>query len=386
MKNIAVVTGSRAEYSLLYWLMKEIKDDPALNLQVIVTGMHLSKEFGDTYRIIEQDGFSIAYKVEMLLSNDSPVAVTKSLGLAIIGFADAYEQLQPDWVVLLGDRYEIFAAAQAAVVYRIPIAHIHGGETCGSPLDESIRHAITKMALLHFTTSEQYKKRVIQLGESPDRVVNYGPPILDHMQRTKLLTKQQLQEKLEITFDKSVFLVCYHNYTLNQYDGVMKINSILDALDKFPNAQIVFTCSNADPGGRLISDLLYQYQTNRRPNTKVFINLGMVLYYSLLRNADVLIGNSSSGIIEAPYFKTPTVNIGNRQKGRLMAESIICCKEDTSSIVDAINKALSPEFLKIIQSMDHYQNDSNVSFKIKEKLKYYNPNFNSISDFYDLEV
>lgn len=383
-RKICVVTGSRAEYGLLYWLMKEIKEDPELILQIAVTGMHLSPEFGLTYQIIEQDGFEIDAKVEMLVSSDTPVGIAKSMGLGIIGFADAFSNLSPDIVVLLGDRYEIFAAAQAAMVARIPIAHIHGGETTEGAIDEAIRHSITKMAHLHFVAALPYRNRVIQLGEQPDRVYNFGAPGLDHIRRTKLLSKEVLEKQLDFTFGTTNFLVTYHPTTLqtNTADGV---GNLLAALEHFPDVHIIFTKSNADTDGHMINQRLQAYANRHPQRMKVFASLGQLRYLSCLQYVDVVIGNSSSGIIEVPLFNKPTVNIGNRQKGRLKGETIIDCGENINDIVAAIEKALSPAFQQIVSKAVPVFGYGNASQRIKDVLKQINLENIIIKSFYDIE-
>ena len=368
-RKICIVTGTRAEYGPLYWLMKEVGADPDLQLQIIATGMHLSPEFGLTYQQIEADGFSIDAKVEMLLSSDSPVGIAKSMGLGVIGFADALDQLEPDILVVLGDRFEILAAAQAAMVARIPIAHIHGGETTEGAFDESIRHAITKMAQWHFVAAEPYRKRVIQLGETSDRVFNFGAPGLDHLQRLEWIDRPSLEKSLAIKLDPPVFLVTYHPATLSQQKPIAALNELLAALDEFPQATTIFTYPNADTGGRALIERLDQWVATNRHHAKAFVSLGQQRYLSLMHEADVIIGNSSSGLTEAPALKKATVNIGNRQKGRLRASSIIDASEEKELIVAAINKALSKEFRAELPFTKSLYGSGDVSRRIKDTLK-----------------
>lgn len=343
-RKICVVTGSRAEYGLLYWLMKDIQADPELTLQVVVTGMHLSPEFGLTYRVIEEDGFVIDRKVEMLLSSDTPIGIAKSIGLGVIGFADALAELRPDVLVLLGDRFEILAAAQAAMVARIPIAHLHGGEATEGLIDEAIRHAVTKMAHFHFVSAEPYRQRVIQMGEHPDRVFNVGAMGLDNIRRLPLLARQELQRTLGFPLDAPLFLVTYHPVTLRHGGAMQAVAALLSALDRFPEAHIVFTKSNSDTDGRAINKMLDEYVERHPRRAKAFITLGQLRYLSLMKFSDIVIGNSSSGIIEAPAMEKPTVNIGDRQRGRLKASSVIDCGETADQIEAAIRKALAPDF------------------------------------------
>lgn len=382
MRKICIVTGTRAEYGLLYWLMKEIQADDELQLQIIATGMHLSPEFGLTYKVIEDDGFVIDAKVEMLLSSDTPVGIAKSIGLGVIGFADALDRLKPDIMVLLGDRYEILAAVQAALVARIPVAHIHGGETTEGAIDESIRHAISKMSNLHFVAAETYRARVIQMGEQPKAVLNVGAPGLDNIKRLSLLNRQQFEESIDSTLGQLNFLVTYHPATLGSISSQEAMQELLSALDHFPHAQIIFTKPNSDTDGRVIGQMIDDYAQKNSGRVKVFISLGQVRYLSALQFVDAVIGNSSSGIIEAPAFKVPTVNIGERQAGRLKACSVIDCQETAGSIVAAIQHALSPSFRAEIENMVSLYGDGNASVEIKKYLKY--ATLYTSKHFYDL--
>lgn len=384
-RKICVVTGTRAEYGLLYWLMKEIQADEDLELQIIATGAHLSPEFGLTYKVIEADGFEIDEKVEMLLSSDTAVGITKSLGLATVGFADAYDRLKPDIVILLGDRYEMLAAAQAAMVASIPIAHISGGETTEGVIDEAIRHTVTKMASLHFVAAEPYRKRIIQLGENPERVLNFGDPGLDNIAKLKLLNKGELESELKFNFGELTFLVTYHPVTLFAEDIEKGVNALLEALDSFPKAQILMTYPNADVGGRLITRIIEDYALRNPNRVLLHTSLGQVLYLSAMKHCDIVIGNSSSGIVEAPALKKATVNIGYRQSGRLKAKSIIDCKEETADIFNAICKALSSEFQAEVSNVESLYGDCNASLKIKNYIKTVSLQDILIKRFYDLD-
>ncbi len=368
-RKLCIVTGTRAEYGLLYWLMKEVGADSDLQLQIIATGMHLSPEFGLTYQQIESDGFTIDAQVEMLLSSDSPVGIAKSMGLGVIGFADALVQLNPDVLVLLGDRFEILAAAQAALVARIPIAHIHGGETTEGALDENIRHAMTKMAQWHFVAAEPYRKRVIQLGEAPDRVFNFGAPGLDYLQHCEWLDRSSLEESLGILLNTPTFLVTYHPATLGQQSPVAAMNELLAALDAFPDATVIMTYPNADAGGRALIELLDEWVSINKRRSKAFFSLGQRRYLSLMREADVVIGNSSSGLTEAPALRKATVNIGDRQKGRLKASSVIDAMESKDAIVTALNKALAADFRATLPETKSLYGSGLVSRRIKDILK-----------------
>lgn len=386
-RKICIVTGTRAEYGLLYWLMKEIAADADLHLQIVATGMHLSPEFGLTYRQIEADGFAIDAKVEMLLSSDSQVGIAKSMGLGVIGFADVLDRLKPDIMVLLGDRFEILAAAQAAMVLRIPIAHIHGGEATEGLIDEAIRHSISKMSHLHFTAAEPYRKRVIQLGESPERVFNTGAIGLDSLIGLRLLNRSEFETALDFKLSPAPVILCtYHPVTLNKDDAGRSLQELFKALDRLPDARVVFTKGNADAGGRVINQMIDDYAAKNSGRVAAFTSLGQERYLSLLREASLVLGNSSSGIIEAPTARIPTVNIGDRQRGRLKAPSIIDCAEQADAIVAAINNALSPEFQKVVAEGNTFYGKGGASRQIKQVLKTTSLEGILLKRFYDLET
>ena len=368
-RRICVVTGSRADYGLVFWLMKAIAADGELELQVAATGSHLSPEFGLTYRDIEADGFTLAARVEMLLSADTPTAVAKSLGLGVIGFADAFARLAPDIVVVLGDRFEILAAAQAAMVARIPIAHIHGGEVSEHAIDESIRHAITKMAHWHFVAAEPYRKRVVQMGEAPERVFNHGAPGLDHLAKTQFLTRAELEAKLGMRLGSPLLLATYHPATLGDRPPAEAMEELLAALEAFPDATIVFTHPNADTGGRVLIGRIEAFVQKHPARSRGFVSLGQRAYLSLMREADVVVGNSSSGITEAPALRKATVNVGDRQKGRLKASSVIDAAERREDIVRALRKALSPQFRATLAATQSLYGVGDASRAIVERLK-----------------
>ncbi len=384
-RRICVVTGSRAEYGLLYWLMKEIQQDGSLALQVIATGAHLSPEFGLTYKTIEQDGFRIDEKIEMLLSSDTPVGIAKSIGLGVIGFAGALGRLKPDIMVVLGDRFELLAATIAAMTARIPIAHIHGGELTEGALDDCIRHAITKMSQLHFVAAGPYRSRVMQMGEPPDKVLNLGSPGLDNIKNLRLLNRAKLEAALGFSLGSTSFLVTYHPETLSSKKPVESFGALLKALDRFPEARIIFTMPNADEGGRGIASMIKEYAA-RRKGVYAAISLGQRLYLSALKNADVVIGNSSSALTEAPSFKKPAVNIGGRQKGRLRAASVIDSAGDAASIEKAVRKALSPEFRGTLKGMESPYGKPGASIRIKEHLKTVDLKFLTKKKFYDIGI
>lgn len=383
-RTICVVTGTRAEYGLLYRLLREIEQDEDLILQIVVTGMHLSPEFGLTYKLIEQDGFQIDAKVEMLLSSDSPVGIAKSIGLGVIGFADALDRLRPDILVVLGDRFEILAAVQAALVARIPVAHIHGGETTEGAMDEAIRHAITKMAHLHFTTAEVHRRRVIQLGEQPERVYNVGAPGLDNIAQTELMSREELERSLAFQISYPLFLATYHPVTLANEGPERAVHALFGALDAFPEATVIFTKANADTDGRVINTMIEAYVAEHGNRMIALTTMGQRRYLSAMKYADVVLGNSSSGIIEAPFMKTATVNIGNRQGGRLQAASIINCGETTEEIVDALETALSPEFRSALDGVQSVYGSGTASQAMKHILKNVELQSLVVKRFYDL--
>lgn len=350
-RKICVVTGTRAEFGLLRWLMEEIQQYPTLELQVAVTGMHLSPEFGSTYHEIEGAGFTIDAKVEMLLSADTKTAVTKSIGLGVIGFADAYERLRPDIVVVLGDRFEIFAATSAALIAGIPIAHLHGGETTEGAFDEAIRHSITKMSHLHFVSAKEYRNRVIQLGEHPDRIFNVGGMGVDAIKRVKLLSREKLEQSIDFNFGDKNLLVTFHPVTLDKdISSTEQMEALLNALSELEHIHLIFTMPNADTGGRELAKMVSEF-VDARENASMYTSLGQLRYLSCMAQIDGVIGNSSSGLAEAPSFNIGTVNIGDRQKGRLKVESVIDCEPNKLDILEAIEKIYSPAFKNTIKDV-----------------------------------
>ncbi|SFR59434.1 UDP-N-acetylglucosamine 2-epimerase [Thiomicrospira sp. ALE5] len=370
-KKICVVTGTRAEYGLLYWLMKAIEQETELQLQVIVTGMHLSPEFGLTYKEVEKD-FKIDKKIEMLLSSDTAVGISKSMGLAQISFAEAYEELQPDLVVLLGDRYEIFSAASAAMIARIPIAHLHGGETTEGAIDEAIRHSITKMAYWHFTAAEPYRQRVIQLGESPYRVFNVGGLGIENIKRLKLLSKSEFEDSIDFKLAERNLLVTYHPVTLDNASATSQFQAVLNAIDGLKNTNIIFTKANSDTDGRAINQMIGHYVSQNPHKSVAFASLGQLRYLSALQFVDAVVGNSSSGLLEVPSFRKPTINIGDRQKGRLRAGSVIDCEAETEAIANALEKAFSKEFESVLSQTINPYGDGLASQQILAVIKKHN--------------
>ena len=383
-RKICVVTGTRAEYGLLYWVMKDIESDKDLKLQLIVTGMHLSPEFGLTYKEIEKE-FKIDKKIEMLLSSDTPIGISKSMGLAQISFAEAYGELKPDIVVLLGDRYEIFSAASAAMISNIPIAHLHGGETTQGAFDESIRHSITKMSHLHFTATQEYRNRVIQLGENPNRVFNVGGLGIDNIKKLKLLSRKEFEESIDFKLNKKNIIVTFHPVTLENSTAKEQFQNLLDAIDKLKDTNIIFTKANSDTNGRVINQMIDKYVQNNSNKSRGFTSLGQLRYLSSLQYVDAMVGNSSSGLIEAPSFKIGTINIGDRQKGRIMAKSVITCNTNIKAIKNSFNKLYSEKFIKILSNINNPYGDGGASKKIKKAIK--NINIENIlkKSFYDVK-
>lgn len=343
VRKICIVTGTRADYGLLRWVIDGIHSSKQLQLQLVATGMHLSPEFGLTVQQIESDGYPIDCRVEMLLSSDTAVGITKSMGLGLIGFADALAQLQPDLLLVLGDRYEIMVAAQAAMIARIPIAHLHGGELTEGLIDEAIRHSITKMAHLHFVAAEEYRQRVIQLGEQPERVFCVGGLGIDTIKNLKLLNRTQLEESLNFKLGKQNLLITFHPVTLENGTSANQMDELFTALDQFPDVHLIFTMPNSDTDSRMLFQMIDNY-VHERSNACTFTSLGQLRYLSCIQHVDGVVGNSSSGLTEVPSFKKPTINIGDRQRGRLKALSVIDCPPKSDAITESIMIALGAAF------------------------------------------
>ncbi len=384
-RKVCVVTGTRAEFGLLRWLMHEVRESATLELQVIATGMHLSPEFGLTFREIEEAGFRIDTKVEMLVSADTSTSVTKSMGMGLIGFADAYDRLSPDIVVLLGDRFEIFAAAAAAMIAGIPIAHLHGGETTEGAFDEAIRHSITKMAHLHFVAAEDYRRRVIQLGEHPERVFLVGGLGIDAIKRISLLDRQALEASLDFKFGKKNLLITFHPVTLEGNSSTQQMKELLTALDELTNTNLIFTLPNADTGGREIAGMIQEFVSNH-PNSRGYASLGQLRYLSCMKWVDGVVGNSSSGLTEAPSMGIGTINIGDRQKGRLSSPSVIHCEPNLKSIREALKRLYEPTFQCSLSETINPYGSGGASQKIVEVLKTHSFNGLIKKTFFDLPV
>lgn len=368
MKKICIVTGTRAEYGLLKPIIEKVKENSNLELQLVVTGAHLSSEFGETYREIEEDGYPIVNKIEMLMSSDTAVGITKSMGIALLGFSECFEVNKPDMIVILGDRYEMLAVAEAAMIAGIPIAHIGGGEITEGAYDDAIRHSITKMSQLHFTSTKEYRNRVIQMGEQPDRVYHVGALGVENIKQVPLLSKADLQESLGFLLDTDTIMVTYHPVTLEELPSEVQFQNLLDAFGTFQNLKVIFTKANADTDGRIINKMIDEYVEKNQDRCIAFSSLGQVRYLSALQFCKAVVGNSSSGIIEAPSFGIPTVDIGDRQRGRLAAQTVIHCDCEVADIEKALQKALSQEFVKEIEKYSNPYEGTNTSQTIVDKI------------------
>ncbi len=383
-RKICVVTGTRAEYGLLYWLMKEISQDHFFEFQLVVTGMHLAPEFGLTYKQIRSDGFEINAKVEMLLSSDTPVGVSKSIGLGIIGFADVFEDLKPDIIVVLGDRSEIFAAVSAAMIARVPVAHIHGGETTEGAYDESMRHSITKMSHLHFTSTEIYRNRVIQLGVQPQYVFDVGAPGIDNIKRLKLMSRDEFEKSINFKLGKKNLLVTFHPVTLERSTAKKQFLDLLVALNELEDTYIIFTKANSDVDGRVINSMIDEYVQSNSDNSIAYTSLGQLRYLSAMQFVDGVVGNSSSGLIEVPSFHIGTINIGDRQKGRIKAASVIDCLPTYNSIKFALTELYSVEFNAKLKEVQNPYGEGGAVDKIISKLKSLSVDNLLKKQFYDM--
>ena len=384
-RKICVVTGTRAEYGLLQNLMQLIQNHESAELQLIVTGTHLVQEYGYTMDQIVNDGFFVNKKIEILLANDSSVAISKSMALAQIGYAEAFEELNPDIIVLLGDRYELLPAVSAALIARIAVAHIHGGEITEGAIDDSIRHAITKMSHIHFTSTENYKNRLIQMGENPSKVYHVGAPGLDQIDNLRFLNVEELSNSIGFSLDKPFGVMTYHPVTLSKDSGLGALDELLSAIDLFPELLFIITYPNSDTFGHIIIDRWQEFSSSR---TNVFLvsSLGSLRYLSAVKNAKFIIGNSSSAISEAPSLHTPSINIGDRQKGRIAADSVIHCGENKDEIIDAIKSSMTSKMQNRAKKVVSPYKKGNASSQILEII--INSNINNIikKSFFDIKV
>ena len=386
MRKICVITGTRAEYGLLSRLMKMIQDDNSTHLQIIATNMHLSPKFGNTYQEIEKDGFTIDYKIPIIDDNDKDDAVTtvKSMAKALAGFADAYNKLKPDLVVVLGDRYEILAAAEAAMIMRIPIAHIHGGEVTEGAFDDAIRHSITKMSHLHFASTEAYRKRIIQLGEQPDHVFYTGAVGVENVKRLPLMSKEEIEKEIDFKIDENTILVTYHPVTLGNRTAKDDIDDFFSALEKRKDLRVIFTMPNSDTGSQFIVEAVNGFVERNHDRAKAFKSLGVVRYLSVMKQVAAVVGNSSSGIVEVPSFGIPTLNIGDRQKGRIQAESTYNCMPDKESVLNGLNKVLSKEFRELASKVHNPYEKANTAEEIFNIISTYPIEQLNQKHFYDI--
>lgn len=382
--KICVATGTRAEYGLLKPLIKAISEEIGFQLQLLVTGAHLSPEFGITYKLIEEDGFKIDKKVEMLLSADTPTSIVKSMGMGMVGYADAFQDLQPDLLIILGDRYEMLSIASSAMIFNIPIVHIHGGEVTEGAYDDAIRHSITKMSHLHFASTEEYKNRIIQMGENPENVHNVGAIGLDTIANSKLMSKEELEENLNISFQKYNYQVTFHPTTLDNESPENQFQILLNAIEKQEESFFVFTKSNADTGGRIINQMIDAFVKKNPKKAVTFTSLGNHRFLSVVNVCDAIVGNSSSGILEVPSLKTGTINIGNRQKGRIQAQSIINTKVDENEILKAFDEVKSEEYKKNLQTVENPYGDGTATPRIMKVLRKVQHNAFQTKPFFDL--
>ena len=383
-RKICVVTSSRADYGLLRWIMQDIKDNPNLTLQVIATGMHLSNSFGLTLKEIEQDGFTINSKVEILSGDDSQLGIAESMSRALTEVAKALDTLKPDLVLVLGDRFEIFASVSAAMVAKIPVAHLHGGEKTIGAYDDSFRHAITKLSHLHFVATKEYRKRVIQLGENPSSVFVVGGVGIDSINNLRLLSKSELEKELNLSFNEKSLLITFHPETLAKASPAEQMRELLNALEDQKNTTLIFTMPNADTGGNEISNMIKNFIAEN-PNAHAFTSLGQLKYFSCIKVVDAVVGNSSSGLLEVPTFKKATINIGDRQKGRLQAKSVINCEPDKKSILDSLDRVYSGAFNESLKTTINPYGIGGASAKVVKIIREITLEQIVNKIFYDLE-
>lgn len=367
--KICIVTATRAEYGLLKPLMERVKTSEKLELQILVTGAHLSPEFGLTYKSIENEGFDINESVEILLSSDTSIGIVKTMGVAMISLADTFDRLKPDMLVILGDRYEMLAVASAATIFKIPITHIHGGEITEGAYDDAIRHAITKLSALHFTSTEEYKNRVIQMGEQPHHVFNVGAIGLDNVKTIKLLSRDQLEKDLRIRFKKYNYQVTFHPETLSHISSEEQFSILLEAIDAQEDSYFVFTKANADTDGRIINQMIDEFVSKNPNKASAYSSLGTLRFLSVVNVCDAIVGNSSSGIIEAPSLKTPTINIGERQRGRIQAASVVNCAVDKDEILRCFDQVKTLDFKKVVENVVNPYGEGNTTERIIEVLQ-----------------
>jgi len=383
-RKVCVVTGTRAEYGLLYWLMKKIQYDDLLELQIIATGAHLSKEFGSTYLQIEKDGFYIDKKVDLNLSSDNYLGISNSISLGIVGCSKALNELKPDLLLVLGDRYELLSAVIASMVANIPVAHLHGGETTEGAFDEYIRHSITKMSHLHFCATNEYQDRIVQLGENPDTVFNVGGLGIDNINKLALLSKEDFEKDIGFNLGSNSILVTFHPVTLEKNTSKVHFQELLNAISELKDTNIIFTKANADTNGKVINKMIDDY-VSRSDNAIAFTSMGQLRYLSALQFVDAVVGNSSSGLLEAPSFKIGTIDIGDRQKGRIKADSVISCSPDKKSINRALKKLYTQNFKSIVKNVENPYGNGGASREAVDIIKNFNLNNILKKSFHDLK-
>lgn len=387
MRKICFITGTRAEYGLLSRLMKMVQDDPDTQLQIIATNMHLSPKFGNTYQEIERDGFTIDKKIPILEEGkDDANATLKSMSKALEGFADAYDELKPDMVIVLGDRYEILAAATAALIERIPIAHLYGGEITEGAYDDAIRHCVTKMSHLHFTSCEEYRHRVIQLGEQPDHVYNVGSIGVENIKMLPLMSKDEIEKEIGFAIDNHTILVTYHPVTLGNRTAKEDIDDFIAALEKKKNLRIIFTMPNSDTGGQAIVEAINAFADKNPQRAKAFKSLGVLRYLSVMRQVAAVVGNSSSGLVEVPSFGIPTLNIGDRQKGRMAADSVFNCKTDKQAVLKGLDIVMSEEFRQKAAAIHNPYDKEGTAQAIFKVISTYPLDSLNQKHFYDIKL
>lgn len=386
MRKICVVTGTRAEYGLLSRLMRMIKDSQETQLQLIVTNMHLSSKYGNTYREIENDGFTIDRKVPIIdeNSNNDSLSIVMEMSRGLKGYAEAYQELKPDLLLILGDRYEMLAAATAALIMRIPIAHISGGAISEGAFDDAIRHSITKMSQLHFTEAEDYRRRVIQLGEQPDLVFNVGALGVENIKKLPLMDKEEIETDIKFKIDKKTILVTYHPVTLGNHTVEQDITEFVNALCQRPDVRVIFTMPNSDTGSQAIVDAINAFVANNHERSVAYKSLGVLRYLSVMKEVGAVVGNSSSGLVEVPSFGIPTLNIGDRQKGRLAANSVLNCDTDCGSIIAGLDRVLSPDFMKIASKTQNPYDKEGTAKAIFDVISTYPLNQLNQKHFYDI--
>ena len=344
VKKICVVTGTRADFGIMSRLLEMIRDSREFELQVVATNMHLAPEYGMTVNEIEQSGFKVDRRVDMLLSGDSATATVKSMGVGMIGIADALADLRPDYLLILGDRYEMLSVASASIIFRIPVIHLHGGEVTEGAYDNAIRAAITQLSSIHFTSTEEYRNNVVRMGADPARAFNVGSLGVDNARTDELMTLEAFNQSLDFDFRPGFLLVTYHPATCHPGEEAKDTKQFLDALDRFPDQQILITMPNSDTGGREVARLMREYGERNPDCVKCVTSLGRLRYYTALSLCGAVVGNSSSGLIEAPSFGVPTLNVGDRQKGRAQGNTVVNSGSETEEIVAGLKKVLTPDF------------------------------------------